>query len=146
MLEIIVNNEKIDLPTDVNAVFNFDFLNIEDFSKIGAAYSYTLNLPKTPKNQRIFGFANRLDAVTNIPYLRIVAIVRLFGVEIDNAANLKITSFDGKNYNVNILLNVSDISAQLGEKTLQDLDLGFGQYNRTLQNYFNHSVMFGYIS
>lgn len=141
MIEIEIDNEKLELPENTSAVFNFSFFDVEDFLRVGASYTYTINVPATEKNDRIFNFARRMDVFSEL--LRKTAIVRIFGIEIDNSAVVRVASYDKKSYNINLLLNVSDLSSQISNKTLQDLTtLGSVMYNFANQNYTNHSANF----
>lgn len=141
MLEIEIGGEKLELPQDAKAVFNFDFFDIEDFTKAGASYSYTITVPYTETNDRIFKFARRLDNFDNVQSFS--AIVRIWGVEIDSSARCKITGCSTKGYNINLLLNISDLSSQIADKTLQNLTtLGSVLYSYANQNYTNPAANF----
>lgn len=57
MISIKVANEEVDLPPDIS--INFNLLN-PMFNDVGD-HSLSFELPKTDKNNRLFGFPSRVE-------------------------------------------------------------------------------------
>lgn len=91
MIELYVRGQAVDIAPNTKITLNFNSNIFGDISKITPSNSLTINLPKTPKNESIFGMAMN----TTAPYRRWNAKLYVNGVEVVKTAYL-------------IMLSVSD--------------------------------------
>jgi hypothetical protein len=85
--------EVVDLAPDTKITLNFKSNAFGDISKITASNSLTINLPKTPTNERIFGVAGQTKAAFN----KWQAELYVNGVRVVDVAYLQLLSV-GKTY------------------------------------------------
>lgn len=93
MIELRVMGEVVDLSPDTKITLNFKSNAFGDISKITASNSLTISLPKTPRNERIFG----APAQTNAAFNKWSAELFVNGVRVVDVAYLQLLSV-GKTY------------------------------------------------
>ena len=144
-VSIIVNGEKVDfysmetLNLRINNVV-FDPVSIQ--SKTGE-YSFSFELPATPKNNKIFNFANNSSKLNKFN-TRYNCEVIANGVNIFTGV-LRLTDTQTKNYKCNLvnikIYNVEDI---FGDMVMSDLDWQIDFDGTSTINSVNNSLDSGY--
>lgn len=61
MIELYIENKKIDLTEDLEINFNYETINPDKLSSIKNNFSKTVNIPGTPNNNITFGHIFRID-------------------------------------------------------------------------------------
>ena len=61
MIELYIENQKIDLTDDIEINFTYETIDPDKLSSIKNSFSKTVNIPGTPNNNRIFGYIFRFD-------------------------------------------------------------------------------------
>lgn len=61
MIELYIENKKIDLSDDFEVNFTYEEIDPEKLSSIKNSFSKTINIPGTPNNNHIFGYIFRFD-------------------------------------------------------------------------------------
>ena len=141
MLSIYINSQELDLKQGQDFSFDFGVNEFEDFTRIVGAKSTSITALNTDKNCFLLGYSNVPNSDTNIPYSTIACQVYFEGLEIDANALIVLQSFslvDG--FTFNLLLFRSNLAVNIGDKTLQDLDLGSTLASNANQNYTNASL------
>lgn len=123
-IEIYINGEKADILSqeDLDININRVIFDPTEASTQSAEYSYSFNLPDTPRNNKIFNYANNLSQ-TNKFHSRYGAIVYADGYEIFNGS-LTVESYDysSKQYECNFVnIKVSSIEDIFGDSVLTDI-------------------------
>ena len=144
-VSIIVNGEKVDIYSmeTLNLRINnvvFDPVSIQ--SKTGE-YSFSFELPATPKNNKIFNFANNSSKLNKFN-TRYNCEVIANGVNIFTGV-LRLTDTQTKNYKCNLvnikIYNVEDI---FGDMVMSDLDWQIDFDGTSTINSVNQSLDSGY--
>ena len=144
-VSIIVNGEKVDIYSmeTLNLRINnvvFDPVSIQ--SKTGE-YSFSFELPATPKNNKIFNFANNSSKLNKFN-TRYNCEVIANGVNIFTGV-LRLTDTQTKNYKCNLvnikIYNVEDI---FGDMVMSDLDWQIDFDGTSTINSVNNSLDSGY--
>jgi hypothetical protein len=141
---LFVEGIEADTLGDIDVDFTFSVSDISDIERRNTAYSKTITLPSTAKNQQLFG--NIFDISVNNdfyeedanigvnfnPAKQAQAQIFLDNVKIFDGVlrMMKINSLEGDIvYEVNVFGRLRDILHELGDKTLADLD--FDDYDHT---------------
>ena len=144
-VSIIINGEKVDIYSmeTLNLRINnvvFDPVSIQ--SKTGE-YSFSFELPATPKNNKIFNFANNSSKLNKFN-TRYNCEVIANGVNIFTGV-LRLTDTQTKNYKCNLvnikIYNVEDI---FGDMVMSDLDWQIDFDGTSTINSVNQSLDSGY--
>ena len=101
-IEIYVNGELLDLESqNINLRLNNTLFDPEKIASTQADYSFSFDVPSTPKNDKIFDYANNLSKLGK--YLqRTHAEVYADGHLIFNGT-MTVNSFKEKKYNCNLV-------------------------------------------
>ena len=65
---LYINGKLADIGTDTKVTMNIKSNLFRDVSKIASNSTYTINLPKTTNNQKIFGHADLVQANNSFGY------------------------------------------------------------------------------
>lgn len=119
MIELLVRGQAVDIAPNTKITLNFASNIFGDISKITPSNSFTINLPKTPKNKRIFGMAMN----TSAPYRRWEAELYINGIAVVDTAYLVMLSV-GDTYEVALYWGVVTALQNLkdSDKTLADIN------------------------
>lgn len=121
-VSITVNNELIELENDksLNLRMNNIIYDPTKISSTQAEYSFSFNIPITPKNTRIFDFANILSKKNKFTKLY-EAVVYGDGNEIFRG-QLKITSIDDNTFKCNLVsVKINKIEDIFGDSTMNQI-------------------------
>ena len=121
-LSIIVNGEVLEVESQdkINLRVNNTVYNPEKVSVTQSEYSFSFNVPQTPKNNRIFGFAN-VPSVKGKFVKQFNAYVYADNVEIFNGL-LRISSISEGNYKCNLIsMKNSSIDEIFGDSKMNEI-------------------------
>lgn len=65
MIELYIENQKIDLTDDIVINFTYENIDPDKLSSIKNSFSKTVNIPGTPNNNKVFGYIFRYDKQLN---------------------------------------------------------------------------------
>ena len=121
MSSIVLNGTEIELPDSTTLALTLSGANLQDPSNRGGAYSNSIKLPRTNSIKAVLENADKTNAVTNLPYFRMTADIMDGGAVFQSgSAILKEIKEENELF---FLGSNSDWGSQLGDKTLQDLNL-----------------------
>lgn len=119
---IMVNGEELQFETQdsINLRINNTIYNPEKVSVTQSEYSFSFNVPQTPKNNRIFGFAN-VPSVRGKFLRKFNAYVYADGTEIFQGV-LRISSIEDGKYKCNLIsVKNSSVDDIFGESVMSDI-------------------------
>lgn len=122
LIEIYVNGEKLELENQksLNLRLNNVLVDPTKISNTQADYSFSFDIPSTPKNDRIFNYANELSKPNKF-HTRWNAEVYADGQVIFNGS-MTINSYKEKKYNVNLVsVKTYSLDDIFGDSTLTDI-------------------------
>jgi hypothetical protein len=143
MIEILVNNQLIDLSSDFSILINKTIADIREPEKRSSDWSKTIELPGTPRNNKLFGHIFEIEHTvlsdtqfnTNFnPNQKADAVVIADGI-IQMQGFIRLISInitDSKDilYSCTIHGQTADLFTTISEKNLYELD--FSKYNHEL--------------
>lgn len=122
-IQLCVNGEIVDISDvgGLNIRFNSVLANPTSISSTNGEYSFSFTLPKTPKNQRIFGYANILSKPNKFSH-SFNATFEVDGLLIFSG-NLLINKINKEGYSCNLYLNKQNtVESIFGEMMMNELD------------------------
>lgn len=121
MIELFIDGQAVDIAPDTKITLNFNSNIFGDISKIQPSNSFTIALPKTPKNGAILGSPASFGGSSKAPYKKWDAELFVNGVSVVNTAYAVLLSV-GDDYEIALYWGVVKALAELkdGGKTLQD--------------------------
>lgn len=142
MLELFINNRKVDLGQDLNIQFTYKSLDVEDPTVINNDFSNTLKLKGTKTNNEIFGNIYRLDSISaNFDVTKRVNFTLYDNGNIIESGYMQLNSidrtFDDITYNITLYGGLGDFFYSLmynedgTERTMKDMYYG---WRDSLQN------------
>lgn len=137
-LSIVVNGEQLDVESQdkINLRINNTVYNPEKVSVTQSEYSFSFNVPQTPRNNRIFGFAN-IPSVKGKFVRQYNTYVYADNVEIFNGL-LRISSISDGNYKCNLIsVKNSSIDEIFGEKKMNEIKWDVPYLGASTQNAVN---------
>ena len=143
MIEILVNNQRVDIGEVFDILINKSIADVREPEKRSSDWTKTITLPGTKNNNKIFGHIFEIEHTvlsdtqfnTNFnPNKKASAVVLVDGLEqIQGFIRLiKIKVIDTANiaYECSIHGQTADLFSSISEKNLYELD--FSEYNHTL--------------
>ena len=121
-VNLVVNNQIVELENEksLNLRMNNILYDPTKISSTQAEYSFSFDIPITPKNTRIFDFANILSKVNKFTKLY-EAVVYGDGNEIFRG-QLKITSIDDSKFKCNLVsVKINKIEDIFGDSTMNQI-------------------------
>ena len=131
MIELRIQGQAVDVAPDTKITLNFNSNIFGDISKITPSNSLTINLPKTPKNSKVFGAPSVVGGSSIAPYRRWNAELYVNGVSVVDTAYAVLLSV-GDSYEIALYWGVVTALSTLKDngKTLADinevLDIKYG--------------------
>lgn len=121
---LIINGKVADIDSETNIVVNIKNNYFQDVSKINAANTNTIKLPKTRRNREIFEDADLIAAESVFPYYYQEVDLYRDGIEVVSGGSLYLLQTTEKQYEVTIIFGVDAVLKLLSETedTLQDLN------------------------
>lgn len=120
---LYIDNELMDVAPDNDITLSIASNLFTDLSKIAGNTTYTIKLPKTIQNRKVFGYADRMDERTGYAYRTHTARFFREGVELISAGRASLLTATEDGYEIVIVWGVSQQLAEIVDKgwTLQDL-------------------------
>lgn len=144
MIDILINNVKIDIPDNVVAPLNYSIIPVTDVTQRGGDWSKTIQVPASKTNNQVFSYlfdVNHYNRSGSLQYnpdynptkrASAKILVDLMEVISGYARLIQIVT-DTENqvtfYEIQIVGEVADIFSAMSTNKLKDLDLG--AYNHT---------------
>lgn len=112
----------VDLPDDAQVVLSYRANDLRNLDSREAAFSETFTLPLTAQNVAVLGAPHSLDSLSTTPYRLLPALLRSPGgtTLLDGFAILESS---GEGYDVTLTDAVGGLFAQVGDRSLRELDL-----------------------
>lgn len=123
MIELFIDGKAVDTAPDTKITLNFKSNIFGDISKIEASNSFTIALPKTPTNNKIFGLPAVVGGSSLTPYRRWNAELYVNGVTVVDTAYAVLLSV-GDSYEIALYWGVVTALSTLKDsgKTLADIN------------------------
>lgn len=137
-ISIVVNGEVLEVESQdkINLRINNTVYNPEKVSVTQSEYSFSFNVPQTPKNNRIFGFAN-VPSVKGKFIRQFNTYVYADEVEIFNGL-LRISSISDGKYNCNLIsMKNNSIDEIFGDSKMNELKWEVPYIGTATQNAIN---------
>ena len=122
MIELYIGNKAVDVSPDTNITLNFNGNLFGDISEITASNSFTIYLPKTSNNNRIFRMPSAVGG-SRTPYQRWDASLYINGVTVIEMAYATLLSVS-ENYEIVLYWGVVTQLSTLkdNDKTIAEID------------------------
>lgn len=123
-LKLYINKQLCDLqPSNLSYAITKQITDYNDISKRTGDFSYTIKIPLTKVNQKIFKFINNLDVINKFNKTKNYECSFYVNDNLMIEGYFNLTSIDEKYYNGYISNKISGIFNLFGDKTLQDITL-----------------------
>lgn len=124
MDRLYIDDVLVDMPERTDVSLSVVSNVFSDLSKISGNTTYTFKLPKTARNRRILGYADRVDERKGLIYREHRARLYRDGVEVIKKGRVSIQGATEKEYEVIITWGVCEEFQNIVNEgtTLQDLD------------------------
>lgn len=144
LLEIFVNGNKLDInQDDINLRLNAVLYDPEKISSTQAEYSFQIEAPSTPNNDKIFDYANNLSKLNKF-HQRLKVEVYADGTLIFDGT-LVLNGFKNKKYICNLIaVKVFSLSDIFGESVMTDFDWYIPFSGATSINQYNSNIIDGF--
>lgn len=122
-IEILVNGKRLELESQksLNLRFNAVLYDPEKISSNQGEYSFSIEIPSTPTNDKIFDYANNLSKLNKF-HQRLNAEVYADG-ELIFEGTLTLNSYKNKMYSCNLVsVKVYSLDEIFGDSTLTQID------------------------
>lgn len=121
MVEITINDSIIELSDNASITLSSTLMTIGKIDSLSGEYSFSFDIPTTPRNNRILGFKNDLDTLNkfNVNYNVVINVddTQIF------QGSLLINSIDKENYKCNVFINKTNTLTDIfGESTLNEIE------------------------
>ena len=133
LIEIWVNGNKLELEDQqsINMRFNNVLFDPTKITSTAAEYSFEFDVPATPKNNKVFDYANSLDKLNKF-HQRFNAEVYADGMLVFSGT-LVVNNYKGMKYEVNLVsVKNKSLDDVFGDSVMCDLRLG---HNDNLLNF-----------
>lgn len=122
-IDIIVNNQPIELydPEKLNLRINNVIFKPEEITSKNGEYSFSFEIPATPKNNKIFNFANNMSKLNKFNTLYDCE-VNVDGINIF-AGTLRLTDTNEDKYTCNLIsIKINKVEDIFGDTMMNELD------------------------
>lgn len=121
MIEIIIMGEPLDISSDLSLRLNTVLFSPEKVISDEEKWSFSFEVPCTPKNNRLLGYGNAIPSVNK--FFRLISCSILAGGEEVFSGRLAIDSCDGNVYSCNaVVMGDNSIEGIFSSMTLAQLD------------------------
>lgn len=127
MDELIINGTKVDMG-DSGVYLEYKSNIMGDISKIESGFSYTIKLPKTAHNMRVFEVV-KATTESNVPYRKHEAMLLRDGLPIIRKANVTLRNMSSDSIEITL-----SFGAGVGVKNLLNDDRTLDKLNYYLEN------------
>lgn len=147
MVELIVNNNKIELPKDSNIKYTKQISDIFDIASVSVSYTNTFDFEKTPANTQSMQQLGISGDNSQIPYIKNDAQLKADGFDLISKGWFNIQSTDD-NYKGSILNGMVDFFKAIENKTMgKDLNLQNFNHEKILSTVVNsfNNIYYNYL-
>jgi len=125
--ELYIDGNRLDLFDDIDIRLTYSISDIENPIERKSSVSRTIEIPKTPNNDQVFGSIYRFDQwiVSFDPSIRATAYVMQNGIQVfEGIAQLLAVKDNGTSgtYEIGLYGETTNLFKQLGDSELTDLD------------------------
>lgn len=132
MVELIINQNKIELPKDTAIKYTKQISDIFDLANVSCSYTNTFNFEKTPKNTQTMQFLGVNGDSSNIPYIKNEALLKVDGFDLISKGWFNVSGTDD-DYQGSIIDGMIDFFKAIENKTIgNDLDLSNFDHEKLL--------------
>lgn len=134
MVELIINNNKIELPKKTQIKYTKQISDIFDLSVVACSHTNSFEFDKTPRNSQIMQQAGISGDSSNIPYIENTAVLKSDGFDLISKGRFKLQSTSDK-YKGSVIDGMIDFFKAIENKTLGiDLDLSNFEHEKDLES------------
>ena len=123
MDRLYIDDLLVDVGKDTGITVAFVSNLFRDVSKISGNSTYSIKLPRTAVNMSVFGYADRVDSRSQIPYRKHSARLYRDGVEIFKDAEASLLSASDEGYEVTVIWGCRPKFTDLVNKGLSIRDI-----------------------
>lgn len=121
LVEIFVNNERLDLYDDADIKFTFQVNDIADVKDRQANYTNSFSIPKTANNVRIFGGLGIHSDTSDIPYQKPNCRMKIQGFDLITNGWLNVSETSDDEYKIYVYSGVINFFKAIENKTLGNI-------------------------
>lgn len=127
---LLINDTIIDLFPNTVIAYNYKTIEIGDITSRYATHTNTISAIKSDKNNKAFGFANRIEYGSTTPYKKLPAFVQQGSLTtISGYAVIKEVS---DRYMITVFDSFVDFGTTIGDKSIQEITTGDVDESTTL--------------
>lgn len=132
MVELIINNQKIELPKDTAIKYTKQISDIFDLANVACSYTNSFTFEKTPANTQTMQFLGINGDSSNIPYIKNDALLKVDGFDLISKGWFNVSGTDD-DYQGAIIDGMIDFFKAIENKTIgNDLDLSNFDHEKLL--------------
>lgn len=117
---IYIEGELVDVLPSTIVACTFKAFEIGDLTSRNTTFTNRFKLPKTPRNNQIFGLADNINSLTSKPYIKLKGNVVQDGIEVIRNASV-ILRTTNESYNIELYAGSFNFFDLLGERNVNDL-------------------------
>lgn len=137
MIEIFVNNQKLDLYQDTDIKFTFQVNDIADIKYRQANYTNSFNIPKTANNVRVFEGLGIPSNTSKIPYEKSDCRLKMQGFDLIIKGWINITDTTETEYKIHIYSGVIIFFKAIENRTLDEVVGNDFEHRKNTANVIN---------
>lgn len=132
MVELIINNQQIELPSSTKIKFTKQIADIFDLAQVSVSFTNSFDFEKTPVNSRAMQQLGISGDNSQIPYIKNDAQLKVNGFDLISKGWFNVSGTDS-NYKGSILDGMVDFFKAIENKTMgNDLDLSNFNHDKIL--------------
>jgi len=148
MVELVINNNKIELPKGTSIKYTKQISDIFDLANVACSYTNSFEFEKTPANTQTMQFLGINGDNSQIPYIKNQAILRVDGFDLISKGWFNVSSTE-ENYKGSIINGMIDFFKAIENKTMgNDLNLSNFEHEKLLDtvvesftnDYYNYII------
>ena len=125
-INLIIGGKQMDVDSKATIALNYKNSAFLSADKISGSHTNTLTLPRTARNEAVFGCVVSPSSASQAPYKKLPAVIVLDGIQVVKDAYSYITEITPKAYKVVVVWDVASELATIAadERTLNELPIG----------------------
>lgn len=125
-INLIIGGMQVDVDSKATIALNYKNSAFLSADKISGSHTNTLTLPRTARNEAVFGCVVSPSSTSQAPYFKLPAVIVIDGIQVVNNAYSYITEVTPKAYKVVVVWDVASELATMAadERTLNELPIG----------------------
>lgn len=134
MVELFINGNAIELPSDTDIKYTKQISDIFDLANVSCSFTNSFSFEKTPANTQTMGQLGIKSDGSNLPYQKNTAVLKVDGFDLISNGWYKVSPTDEK-YNGSIIDGMVDFFKAIENKTIgSDLDLKNFNHEKTIES------------